>query len=235
MIVLLSCSHDADNVIIENLQDYIDANSDRVLDEVIACAGSEQTNTDVTYVFYYPIEGAVGIRYYETDNISANSNNFSQYTRIMLPNEAVFGGKLERFIRNRNTESWCIVTYLSEGKFHKSNPIRLKNKSKPTEWKTEVAIDYTEPLQPKFLWNDGMIAENTIYFQVISDTNNYFLSGTYTIVKEFQYNSTTNVVLDINTSMPIPLVLHEKYNFTLMGVSEDNWVNLVIQKSFIAK
>jgi hypothetical protein len=62
-----------------------------------------------------------------------------------------------------------------------------------------------------------------------------FISGTYTYDNYFEYNITSNVVLNINTIMPENLVLDTTYNFTLMAVSEDNWVNLVIQKSFVAK
>ena len=51
----------------------------------------------------------------------------------------------------------------------------------------------------------------------------------------FQFYEVSNVVLDINTTTPEDLVLETEYNFTMMGVSEDNWVNLFIQESFIAE
>ena len=66
----------------------------------------------------------------------------------------------------------------------------------------------------------------------VRDAENNFLSGTYTFEKWFQYFNLSNVVLDINTSNPPNLIEGNSYNLTLMGVSEDNWVNLLIQKGF---
>ena len=76
---------------------------------------------------------------------------------------------------------------------------------------------------------------NVIYFQVISDANNTLISGTYTIDKWFQYYNLANIVLNITIGTPPNLIPSDEYNFTLMGVSEDNWVNLVVEKSFIAQ
>ena len=74
--------------------------------------------------------------------------------------------------------------------------------------------------------------DNAIYFQVISDTNDDFLSGTYTFEKSFQYYVLDNVVLNITRETPPQLATTQPYNFTLMGVREDNWVNLFIATSF---
>ena len=157
------------------------------------------------------------------------------YKPIDLEQEDVFNGYLERFIRNNDTENWCVVTYETEGRIHVSNPIRIKNNTKPTEWSESVTIDLENPLMPKFIWKDGITPENAIYFQVISDTNNNFISGTYTFDRLFQFYKLDNVVLNItNQELPV-LNSQENYNFTMMGVSEDNWVNLVIQKTFTAE
>ncbi|QMU65594.1 MAG: hypothetical protein GKR88_15760 [Flavobacteriaceae bacterium] len=218
----------------QNLQEYININSDTPLGEVIACAASENQRESVSYIFYYPIEGATDIRYYETETTSVDSNDFSNYTMKSLQKEAVFGGKLERFVRLNSEESWSIVTFMFQGALHRSNPIRLKNESKPTEYKNTVNIDQMQSLMPLFTWSDGIYPDNTIYFQVI-DIQQQFLSGTYTYDRWFQYKNTTNVLLDINTNVPPSLVLGENYNFTLMGVSVDNWVNLIIEKPFTAQ
>ncbi|MBA6156903.1 hypothetical protein H3Z83_10280 [Tenacibaculum sp. S7007] len=146
-----------------------------------------------------------------------------------------FNGYLGRFVRNSTEDVWCIVTYKSSGKFHKSNPIRLKSQSKPTEWTDKVTIDESESLTPKFLWDDGIVKENRIYFQVITDADNNLLSGTYTYDKWFQYYKLSNVVLNITRETPPNLIKENNYDFTMMGVSEDNWVNLVIQKTLTIK
>lgn len=55
------------------------------------------------------------------------------------------------------------------------------------------------------------------------------------ISKYISYYNTSNVVLNITTQTPPSLIVGNNYNFTLMDVSEDNWVNLVIQKTFKAQ
>ncbi|MDP5105636.1 MAG: hypothetical protein NWQ31_05635 [Polaribacter sp.] len=234
-ISFFSCSEDSDITTPRNLQEYIDANSNRELDEVIACAANADANLALSYIFYYPVAGASQVRYYETDGIDGvDENDFTNYRREILSETDVFGGKLSMFSRSSATESWCIVTFLTDGKLHKSNPIRLKNATNPTTWKEEVSIEYPETLKPKFSWSDFGITDNAIYFQVIADADADFMSGTYTYDAYFQYNNVSNVVLNINTATPADLVLDTTYIFTLMAVSEDNWVNLVIEKSFVA-
>ena len=230
-----SCSEDNDISVPRTLEDYIELNSHQPENEVIACAASKSGDKSTTYIFYYPIENATEIQYFETSSIDDDKNDFSLYKKQILTSEAVFNGYLGRFVRASSTEAWCIVTYKSDGKFHKSNPIKLKNQTKPTEWTDIVSIDESDNLQPKFTWDDGTIKENVIYFQVVTDSENDLLSGTYTYDKWFQYYQLSNVVLNITRETPPTLVLDNEYNFTMMGVSDDNWVNLVIQKTFEAK
>lgn len=236
VVFCISCSVDNDITIPRNLQEYIDTFNSKDLGNVIACAANADGNTSLTYVFYYPKEGATDICYFEADSLSIpNENNFESYKKISLTNEDVFGGKLQRFSRSGSDENWSIVTFILDGRLHISNPIRLKNSTVPTTWKSEVDINQTQSLQPIFTWSDFGITENDIYFQVISDEDVIFISGTYTNDNYFQYYDTSNVVLNINIEPPADLVLDSTYNFTLMGVSKDNWVNLMIQDSFVTE
>ncbi len=230
-----SCAEDIDITVPRNLQEYMNLHTSRTLDGVIAYAASDKTLTSTSHIFYYPIEEATDVRYYETDSINTiDPNNFSLYRRKILPKEDVFGGYLKKFIRlNNKKEKWCLITYLSEGKFHKSKPIRFKNFTKPTEWKDTVRIEDLHTLNPKFSWDDGTIAENDTYFQVVSDVDDVFLSGTYTTTKWFQYYKLDNVVSNITTKTPPTLIFHDVYHFTLMGISNDNWINLMLEKPFI--
>lgn len=230
-----SCQNDENTNEFQNLQEYINAYASNPLGEVIACAANEHQNTDITYVFYYPLIGATDISYFESEGIGIDPNDFSNYIRKELTIEPVFGSKLGRFVRAGSEEAWGMVTFVLQGVLHTSNPIRLKNKTKPSEWTDTVTIDLAQTGIPKFSWTDGNIVENVIYFQVVADAQQHFLSGTYTVEKWFQYRNNTNVVLDINTEEPPDLNLGEDYNFTLMGVSEDNWVNLIIQETFTAQ
>jgi len=59
------------------------------------------------------------------------------------------------------------------------------------------------------------------------------LSGTYTFDSNFRYYDLDNVVLNITRQQPTDLVVDSTYNFTLMGVTEDNWVNTFLQKEFV--
>ena len=52
-------------------------NSHLALDEVIACAASDGSNADISYVFYYPIVTATNIQYFETEDTAVDENDFS--------------------------------------------------------------------------------------------------------------------------------------------------------------
>jgi hypothetical protein len=234
---LFSCSEDTDVSIARNLQEYIDENSNIATKAVVACAANAEANTSLTYIFYYPEEGASDIRYYELTDSSLDENNFINYRRQSLESTAVFGGKLERFSRSGSSESWCLVTYVKEGILRISDPIKLNNTSKSTEYSDAVEINYKTTTEPNFTWEDGAINENVIYFQVFTDEEEAFISGTYTENKFFQYYDETNVLEfpKINTTAPQNLIEDEIYNFTMLAVSDDNWVNLIIREQFIPR
>ncbi|PQJ79517.1 hypothetical protein [Polaribacter porphyrae] len=239
--IIFSCSEDNDVFTPRNLAEYITTISNKERGNVIACAASANGNTSVSYIFYYPEEGATDIRYYEAESVSVDENDFSKYRRVELTIEDVFGGKLQRFSRNNAEENWCLVTYMLNGKLHMSNPIRLKNVNDPTGYTDQVTIEYPSTLIPKFTWSDFGIANNEVYFQVVSENDsNAFLSGTYTAASDnevFQYQEYSNVNQElfslINTTTPPDLVIDTEYLFTLMAVTEDNWVNFVIEETFV--
>ena len=203
------------------------------IDNVIACASGSKTNENDAIAYVYPRPGVTDIRYYETSGIDGvDKNEYQNYTRVDLQSMDFFNGYLKKFIRTETDEKWVIITFFEGNVLQLSNPIRLKHKTKPTEFTDEVVVDTKEEAMPLFSWDDGSFDDNAIYFQVISDANNDFLSGTYTFEKSFQYNVFDNVVLDINQETPPQLDVSQSYNFTLMGVSEDNWVNLFIESGF---
>jgi len=62
------------------------------------------------------------------------------------------------------------------------------------------------------------------------------ISGTYTYDRAFTVYDLSNVVLNITDTTFVPtLEPNQNYNFTMMGVSEDNWVNLFIRKTFVTE
>ncbi|MGJ8733755.1 MAG: hypothetical protein ACSHW4_11435 [Cellulophaga sp.] len=202
-----------------------------VKDNVIACAASGDKQGEVN-VFFYPREGATNFRYFETENIAADKNNFEAYTELAPDIFNVFNGKIKRFLINSSEEKWVIVSFKEDGKIHICNPIRLKHITKSTEKINTVSVDETEPTMPIFSWEDGLYTDSVIYFQVVTDNQNNFLSGTYTNDKMFQYYKLDNVVLNITTKEPPTLNKTQTYGFTLMAVSQDNWVNLLTETDF---
>ncbi|MDX6746519.1 hypothetical protein SHK09_06930 [Polaribacter sp. PL03] len=236
-ISIFSCSEDTDISVPRNLQEYIDETLNVTESSVVACAANAEANTSLTYIFYYPEEGASDIRYYELSDNTLDETIFVNYRRQSLESEAVFGGKLARFSRSGDTESWCLVTYKKDGILRVSEPIKLNNISKPTTYSDEVTINYKTTLEPNFTWQDSATKESVIYFEVITDEEEDFISGTYTEETFFQYYDESNVLETpkINTTAPVNLVEDEIYNFTMMGVSEDNWVNIIIEEQFIPR
>mgnify|MGYP000453631973 CR=1 FL=1 len=227
--IIASCSEDLEETK-ETLQSNVDGKN-IVVDNVIACAASGE-NTSKVSVFLYPRPGASNIQCYATPTENHDKNNYRNYTKINASLSNVFNGYLMKFDVDFDSEKWVIVAFDEGGKTHLCNPIRLKQFTKPTEFLVDnVTID-TSFQMPNFTWEDGSFLDTRIYFQVISNTQNDLLSGTYTYEKQFMYYNLDNVVLNVTRDNPPELNNNTNYNFTLMGVSEDNWVNLFSEKPF---
>ncbi len=227
--LIVSCSNDALDIE-ETLQDSLTSKK-VIIDNVIACAANNE-NDELVSVFFYPRSGASNIRYYETLNATVDKDDFKNYTQVEFPLIDVFNGYLKKFEVSAETEKWVIVAFDEMGETHLSNPIRLKHKTKPTEFLSQIITANLTTNMPLFSWQEGKYLDTAIYFQVISDNQNNLISGTYTYETEFQYYQLDNVVLNITKGTPPALQSGDKHYFTLMGVSEDNWVNLFSELSF---
>ena len=232
-ISVFGCSEDTDISVARNLQEYIDENSNVEENSIFACAANAASNTSLAYIFYYPEDGASDIRYYELTDASLDKNNFTNYRRESLNSQAVYGNKLGRFSRFSSVENWCLITYVIGGVLRISDPIKLNNTSKPTVYSDDVSINYKTTLEPNFTWEDSATSESIRYFQVFTDEEDTFISGTYTEDTFFQYYDETNVTLNINDAIPADLVADEIYNFSTLGIDADNWVNIIIEEQFI--
>lgn len=231
-----SCSDDTDQ---RSLAEYIEENASLQIADLVACAGGREegligTSSEPTDVFFYPINGATNFRYFEAENV-ADSIDFTKYIEKDLDSEPVFNGYLYKFNNKPFTgERMGIVTYRTPGNLHICTPIRQKTNLKPTEVNDTLLEVQENGLAPTFTWDEGMIKENVIYFQVVSDSDNNFISGTYTIDKEFTFYNLDNVVFNVTDTMTTPTLRpDETYTFTLMGISEDNWINVFMEKDFV--
>lgn len=226
---LMSCSNDEP----ENatLGSYLESR-EVVVDNVIACAASNQAD-DLVSVFLYPRAGATNISYFEAISDAIDKNDFDGYEPIAAPLSDVFNGFMKKFDVAIAEEKWVIVTFEEDNQIHVSNPIRIKNLTKPTEHSTLNATIEENSSTPLITWEDGLYDDTRIYFQVISDADDHLLSGTYTFDRFFRYYDLDNVVLNITPGMPPALQPNTSYGFTLLAVSEDNWVNLFVTRNFV--
>ena len=129
-------------------------------------------------------------------------------------------------------DRWVIVTFEEDGIINISNPIRIKHLTKPTEYLPENVTLASNTTMPIFEWQDGSFDDTIIYFQAVLTENDDLLSATYTFDKNFQYYNLDNVDLNITEEEHPSLEQSFNYAFTLLAVSEDNWVNLFSTISF---
>ena len=237
LIVVTGCRRDETNKVLK-LTNYLAESKTVLYDKVIACAagspfGISGSNSFETSVFFYPVPGASDFKYFEAEYIK-DSMSFNKYIEKRFPIEPVFNGYLKKFIHPFfNSEKMGVVTYVVDGVLYLSTPIRLKTNVKPTEVNANLLLISEDGISPSFSWQDGKINENVIYFQVISDLSGNFICGTYTLNKEFTFYDLNNVVLNVTELNTTPqLIPNSIYNFTMMAVSEDNWVNLMFQSPF---
>ncbi|MFT4667575.1 MAG: hypothetical protein ACI8YQ_002426 [Polaribacter sp.] len=238
----MSCKNDDDQTTdLLNLADHIQEYETHLSDEVIACSAGRPDGLDgqpefPTSTFFLPKSGATDFKYFETENLG-DSLDFSKYIEKDLSFSPVFNGYLQKFNNNTFTgERMAVVTYQRDGALHSSTPIRLKVNPKPTELNPSLLTITPDGINPGFSWEDGTIAENVIYFQVISDADGNLISGTYTIEKQFTFYNLDNVVLNIADQNPAPVLeANTSYQFTMMAVSEDNWVNLLLEQAFMTE
>ncbi|MBX2827651.1 MAG: hypothetical protein KTR22_05785 [Flavobacteriaceae bacterium] len=199
---------------------------------VIACASGTENENEVI-VYLYPRPGVTNIRYFETVSADVDPADYENYTELEITTNDYFNGYLMQIQRQATSEKWVIVTFEEAGVLQVSNPIRLKHQTQNTQFRNNFHIGGgTMPEMPIFSWGNIATPNDAIYFQVVSDADDNLLSGTYTLEPLFQYYKTDNVVLDITRETPPALEAGLDYHFTVLSVSEDNWVNLIGLKRF---
>ena len=238
--VIAGC--DTASVPTDSLSAYVAASRLPVSDQLIACAGGGaddlQTRADAPIsIYFYPIEGAGDFKYFETSAVDQDPDNFELYEEVKLDESPFFNGYLWRFHNIPLTEErWSRISFRTGDSLHVSNAIRLKYPVKPTIYDSTTVIVTSNGVNPSFSWPSVDDPTDAIYFQVVADRNGDLISGTYTFEKTFTFYDLDNVVLNIRDELPAPsLDLGESYSFTLMTVSQDNWVNLIAERQFKAE
>lgn len=242
--LFLSCKKDDVSQLTTTLQSLIEEQSSLTpFNELVACAagGQEGFMDEEDFplsMFFYPELNASNFKYYETENSDNDPNDLNLFLEKNVSHEPLFNGFLRRFILPKpEKDVWARVSFVANDTLWYCKPVRLKYFEKPTQYAPELCqIDLSNSVEPIFNWQDGTADDNFIYFQVISDENNDALSGTYTNDLFFQYYYLDNVVFNVTRAGQVkPLQIGATYNFTLMGVSSDNWVNLIMDKNFVVQ
>ena len=227
-----------------SLQQYISENPTLTpFNELIACAAGGQTGflDDVNAplnMFLYPLPGATDFKYFETQRSSDDPNDLSLFIEKDIESIPVFNGFLRRYpLPPPEQDVWGRVSFIVNDTLWYCKAVRYRTLEKPSQYAPELCeVDLSESLQPSFTWQDGIADDNIIYFHIVSDENGNALSGTYTTERSFQFYILDNVVLNVTPANTTPtLELGKSYDFTLMGVSSENWVNLIMEKNFIAQ
>ncbi len=226
ILLLMGCKSEDDLNDTTNLSQILSTTNFEV-GAVIACAASDVNNPNQANVYFLPESGATNFRLYETASVEVNPNDFSNYTEVLLEDTPFFNGFLREYAILLNEEKWVVVTFQLNNEIKVSNPIRTKQVSKPSDFTQEIEVNQSVSLMPQFSWTDNQFGDNAIYFQVVSDVAQNVFSATYTFESNFQYYNTSNVVLNVTQGNPPDLESGLTYNFTLMDVSEDNWVNAI--------
>ena len=138
-------------------------------------------------VFLYPRPGVRNIQYFEAISPDLDKNDLDGYVPVLLNLMNVFNGYLKKFEVELVEEKWVIISFEEDNKIHLSNPIRIKNMTKPTEYITENVAVEARTVTPLFTWEDGIYDDTNIYFQVITNATNDFISGTYTFEKALDF------------------------------------------------
>ena len=240
-LILTACSKDEPNVQQGSLAQYIQSTTDLPLqyDSLIACAASGQNgilsdnSNKETSIIFYPLPGSSDFRYFSNKQIPIDVNNFNAYIEQNVNDSGLFNGYLRKF-QSDATDEIGVVTFIKNNRIYISNPISIKTANQPTAFNPSgFSIFNASSLSPSFSWNSSSQGFDKIYFQVVADAQNNLISGTYTQTQNFTFYDTSNVVLNIRDVSPAPtLSPNQEYKFVLMSVSEDNWVNTLIDQNF---
>lgn len=240
-LLTLSCGKEKDTAL--SLLDYIEEHSELpTTNELIACAAGGKTGSlhdnllPISLILKPHDNGISDLRYYKSTSPDIDPNNLDLFIEQEGTPSALLSGFLQRYrLAIPKNDHWLRVSFIANDSLWYCKPIRIKYHEQPTTLNNaDCTITLTNPVEPLFEWGNLVHPDNVIFFQVVSDISNKTISGTYTTEPTFQFYKLSNVVLNVTPPLgpPPQLEAMEDYIFTLMGVSEDNWVNFLVEIPF---
>ena len=226
------------NITSYGLKAYVDSKAFLSTGNVIACAGGNTmsfmgNSENPISVFFYAEEGARNYQYFETNSINVDPNDYNKYFPKDYETTVLFNGAMQKFNHPPVTnERGGIVTYETEGKVHICEPIRIKAAVTPTEDISPIVTIIESGVNPEFDLSFENEPNNVIYFSTVSDADSNMISGTYTHERFWTFYSLLDVVLNITPTQNPVLIPDSEYNYTMMGISADNWIHTMATRTF---
>jgi hypothetical protein len=237
---LYACKKElSSNIASYGLKAYMDSKAHMPTGNLIACAGGNSSSfmgdaNNPISVFFYVEEGAENFQYFETNSINVDENDFNNYFPKDYEMTVLFKGIMRKFNHpSVDSERWGIVTYEKDGAVHLCDPIRIKAAVAPTEDISPIVTIIESGVNTEFDWMFENEPNNEIYFSIVSDQDDNLLSGVYTYEKNWTFYNLSNVVLNVTPGTVAPSLMPDSdYNYTMMGVSGDNWIHTIALRSF---
>ncbi|MFK7786547.1 MAG: hypothetical protein AB8B56_15610 [Crocinitomicaceae bacterium] len=227
------------NIASYGLKAYMDSKAYLPTGNVIAFAGGNPSSfmgdaDNPISVFFYAEEGASNFQYFETNSINVDPNDYNQYFPKDYDMTVLYKGFMRKFDHpSIANERWGIVTYETDGTVHVCDPIRIKAVVAPTEDVSPGVTIIESGVNPEFDWFFVNEPQSETYLSIVSDMENNLVSAVYTNDKFWTFYSISNVVLNLTPGSEAPsLIPDSEYNYTMFGISEDNWVHTITLRSF---
>ncbi len=225
-----------------SLRTYIKDNGDPViqLDSLLAFATevnpSFMKNTgDTISIFFLPPDNSTEYKFFESDQYKINVYDLTTFHEMTLETRTEYNGRFIRFLHpGLDFPRWARISCKKDEQIFISTAVMINTMSDSTinGWGL-VTIDFEEPAEPLFSWENDATPGTSMYLQLLSDQTQDLISGTMTTDKYFQFYDLSNVVKNIYPVTPSPVLLTGQiYTFILMGLDSDQWVKVVSETTF---
>ncbi|MFD1553214.1 hypothetical protein DNU06_15235 [Putridiphycobacter roseus] len=237
-IALVSCKKTAHKL---NLAAYLSENAALEQGDILVFAAKaidpelypQGTGNIKPTVYFHAENNADDFKYFELKDKEEpyDYKSYKPINKYPIVIEPLFNGEVSSFsIPTENNEKFIVITYKSSDKLYVSSPIKLETNKieKATE---DLLTITTSNNTATFTWEDKTAQSNTTYLQLINDSTGTLISGTYTQDKTFTTADFSNVT-DRFMETNLALNPNSKYYISVIGISENNWANMLVSKVF---